>query len=249
MLKRSVLFVLPLGIAGALLQPGTATADVVCSELTGSCTLLAEDQGSAGKPPERSSQEGAGSATAVSACEERTADSPMETCVAPELIPGGEDAPSPEELAQQAIEELPLPAPEVGLAPKPSGMGLVGLPVWMWVSEEDWSSVSQTASAGSVSVTATASPTSVIWRMGEGSTVICEGPGTPYTPEAKASSSPDCGHTYTRTSADRPEQRYRITATVHWEIAWEGGGASGSADLTRTSSTSLAVGEAQSLVQ
>lgn len=34
--------------------------------------------------------------------------------------------------------------------------------------------------------------------MGDGATVTCTAPGTPYTPNYGAQPSPDCGHTYTR---------------------------------------------------
>jgi hypothetical protein len=46
------------------------------------------------------------------------------------------------------------------------------------------------------------------------------GPGTPYRASAGAATSPDCGHRYTRTSADRPGARYTVTATTIWTITW-----------------------------
>ena len=75
------------------------------------------------------------------------------------------------------------------------------------------------------SVTATATPVSVTWRPGDGSTVTCHGAGTPYTSaDDPAAPSPDCGHTYTRSSAGQPGGAFTATATITWDVAWQGAG-------------------------
>ncbi|MFF3432173.1 hypothetical protein [Streptomyces sp. NPDC002602] len=81
--------------------------------------------------------------------------------------------------------------------------------------------------------------------MGDGATIPCAGPGTPYEPAFGKQSSPTCGHTYTRTSATAPGGRYPVTATSTWDVQWEGAGQSGTLTVTRASSTSLAIGELQ----
>ena len=54
-------------------------------------------------------------------------------------------------------------------------------------------------------MTTAVTPVSVTWHPGDGSTVTCHGAGTPYTSaDNPASASPDCGHTYTRSSAGQP---------------------------------------------
>jgi hypothetical protein len=84
--------------------------------------------------------------------------------------PGAAQLPSPAELAQMAYKQLRLPTPSI--AANPAGEQLVNLPTWMWLSS-GWGPVSATATVPGVSVTATATPTSVVWSMGDGSTVTC----------------------------------------------------------------------------
>ncbi|WP_392895721.1 ATP/GTP-binding protein [Streptomyces sp. LN699] len=112
-------------------------------------------------------------------------------------------------LAQQAVEKLRLEGPDIGIVPRPDGTGLVGMPVWMWsnLGPSRTGPTSASASAGSVTVTATARVRTIVWSMGDGATVPCAGPGTPYEPAFGKQSSPTCGHTYTRTSATAPGGR------------------------------------------
>ncbi|MFZ5871535.1 MAG: hypothetical protein ACOYXW_13555 [Actinomycetota bacterium] len=155
-----------------------------------------------------------------------------------------------EALAAEAVAQLPLLGPDIGMAPDPAKTGLVGLPVWMWtrVSPSTWGPVSATASVPGMSVTATAKAVRIVWDMGDGQRVTCTGPGTPYTKDAGATSSPTCGYLYARSSATEPGAAYTVTATTTWDIQWSGGGASGQLTQTRTSSTSVRIGELQVLV-
>ncbi|MCX5199442.1 hypothetical protein OOK31_37165 [Streptomyces sp. NBC_00249] len=98
-----------------------------------------------------------------------------------------------------------------------------------------------------MTVTATATVRTVVWSMGDGATVTCTGPGTPYSPERGKEKSPDRGHMYTRTSAQSPGGRYPVTATTTWDVAWAGAGQTGTITTTRQSQTSLAIGELQAL--
>jgi hypothetical protein len=87
--------------------------------------------------------------------------------------------------------------------------------------------------------------------MGDGSQVVCRGPGTPYTEGDPARPSPTCGHTYPRSSARQPGLRYPVTATTTWRITWTATGVvsvSGTLPpLLRTSTTTLRVAEAQTV--
>jgi hypothetical protein len=153
---------------------------------------------------------------------------------------------SPEQVAETARKQLRLPSPSI--AASPSGMQLVQLPTWLWLSG-GWSESSATASVPGVSVTATARPTSVTWTMGDGAIVTCAGAGTPYKAgtDPKASS-PDCGHVYRRSSAGQPGQAYPVTATVHWTVTWSGAGQGGTfPDMTTTGNASFRVAESQAL--
>jgi len=160
--------------------------------------------------------------------------------------PGAAQLPSPAELAQMARKQLRLPTPSI--AANPAGDQLVNLPTWMWLSS-GWGQTSATASVPGVSVTAVATPTSVSWSMGDGSTLTCAGAGIPFRagsdPQAP---SPDCGHTYRTSSASQAGQAFPVVATVHWTVTWSGAGQAGTfPDLTTTGNAAFRVAEAQAL--
>lgn len=157
---------------------------------------------------------------------------------------------TPADLAVRAVEQLDLRGPAIGTAPPSTATGLVGVPVWLWtqVSPSTWGPASATASVPGLSVTATAKATRMVWDMGDGSTVSCTSPGTPYDRSYGGVTSPTCGHVYARSSAGQPDEAYPVTATTTWEVSWSGGGASGVITVTRSSTTSLRVGELQVLV-
>ncbi|PPS91496.1 hypothetical protein [Streptomyces sp. MH60] len=84
--------------------------------------------------------------------------------------------------------------------------------------------------------------------MGDGTTVTCVGPGTPYRGSKGMVDSPGCGHRYTRSSSAQPGERFSLTAMSTWTVNWEitGGGAD-SREFTevRTSAVGVGVGELQ----
>ncbi|MFF0746639.1 ATP/GTP-binding protein [Streptomyces sp. NPDC004111] len=167
---------------------------------------------------------------------------------------GGAPAPAvdPVVLAQQAVDSMLLEGPKIQTAPKKGATGLVGLPVWMWsaVSPTTTGPNSASATAGAVTVTATARVTSIQWSTGDGGSVTCAGPGTPYSAAYGKKPSPTCGHTYTRTSGKQPGAKYTLTATSTWAIEWQvqGSGLGGELTETRTAvPQQLAIGEAQAV--
>ncbi|MGF0174561.1 ATP/GTP-binding protein [Streptomyces sp. Marseille-Q5077] len=173
-------------------------------------------------------------------------------------IPDAEQAPAqpaidPEVLAQRAVDSMELVGPKVA-SPRPAGTYVVGMPMWMWVDQTPttYGPATATATAGAVTVTATAKVSSISWEMGDGQgPVVCQGPGTRYQPALGKAESPDCGHLYTRASADQAGHRYRVTATSTWTITWQAQGAvteEGQWTETRTSDQTIAVREAQALV-
>lgn len=156
---------------------------------------------------------------------------------------------SPATLAQRALDTMRLDGPAIGMAPPTGKTGLVGLPVWMWttVSPSTWGPTSASASIPGLTVSATAQAVRIVWDMGDGHTVTCDGPGTPYTTASSSTSSPTCGHTYARSSASKPGAVYPVTATTTWRVTWSGGGQSGVLTVTRVSRTSVRIGELQVL--
>lgn len=127
-------------------------------------------------------------------------------------------------------------------------MALVKMPVWLWLptQKNNLGPKTTSASAGDVTVTAKATVAKVKYDMGDGSTITCDGPGTPYEPRYGDKASPDCGHRYQSTSANQPGGHFTIKATAVWSVNWKGGGTSGSFDVTPSGgSTTLRVGELQ----
>lgn len=161
-------------------------------------------------------------------------------------IPDSE-APGPALLARIAVSRLAIPAPRIGLSPPPPAPQLVRLPMWLWVDEASWGQRRATASVPGLSVTATVTPTKVVWSTGDGGSRICEGAGTPWRPGMDpAAESPDCGYIYSTSSHDAAGGAYTLTATVTWEVSWVGGGTSGAVDpLTTSSSTPVVVAESR----
>jgi hypothetical protein len=161
--------------------------------------------------------------------------------------PGASTRPSPEDLAQQARSQLRMPSPRI--VSNPTETQLVTLPTWLWLERDSWGPQSATASVPGVSVTAVATPTSVSWSMGDGTELTCTGPGTPFPPGGNPdAASPDCGHTYHRSSARAPGGAFPVSATVHWTVTWSGAGTGGTfPDMTTNASASFRVAEAQAL--
>jgi hypothetical protein len=151
------------------------------------------------------------------------------TLACPLGVPGGgPGVPPPGVLGQIARRLLLLPSPVIRSSPAPGDLQLVRLPVWLWVESAMWVPRSKTAVVPGERVTATATPVSVTWRMGDGSAVFCRGPGIPYTRRySPASASPDCGHTYARSSAGQPRGAYKVTATITWIVTWHAAGGAG----------------------
>lgn len=158
---------------------------------------------------------------------------------------------TPYQAALMAAAYLPLEPgqPEVGPPPTINKWktAAVGYPLWIWAEGNlDPAPVSRSVSGLSVSLDANLAR--VVYDMGDGTTITC-GPGTPWRRGAvpAGTPSPDCGHTYSEPSL--PTGDYTITATTHWSVAWTAGGQSGTIPFTQTSSTTLPVGEIQTLVR
>lgn len=152
---------------------------------------------------------------------------------------------APSALALQAADSLSLPAPVVDL--NPSSFSVVNLSTWLWIGPQIWHSFRATATAGAVSATAVAMPESVSWSMGDGSVVVCDGPGTPYRPGISSDlQATDCSYTYRTSSAGQPSSdgdpndgAFRVSSTITWGVSWSATGAAGGGPLAplHTSST------------
>ncbi|MGN6130455.1 MAG: hypothetical protein ACTHOK_08970 [Nocardioidaceae bacterium] len=169
--------------------------------------------------------------------------------------PGSGAGPTPRAVAQHAIDQMNLQAIDIGIAPEPGpdSVGLVGMPVWLWAKHPDshtYGPTTASASAGGITVTATARVEKITWDLGDGTTIVCQSAGTPYEARYGNRPSPDCGHVYDKSSAGQPSGKFTVTATSDWAITWSGAGQTGTIRLNGlTRSVEITVGEAQVLVE
>jgi hypothetical protein len=159
---------------------------------------------------------------------------------------------NPAVVAQKAIDKMALRGPRITMSPKPDGEGVLGMPVWMAVDEaskDRFGPNTASASAGGVTVEATARVNRVVWEMGDGTTRTCTPTQMkPYKKSYGLASSP-CGHRYRALPENAKDGRgtYEVAATAHWQVEWEvqGGGESGVLNESRTSDIDVNIGEAQ----
>jgi hypothetical protein len=159
--------------------------------------------------------------------------------------------PSPGALATQALQRTPLPAPTISMSPGGSIPLLVNLPTFLWIDPAQWRPQTASASAGGVTSTVTATPERVVWDMGQGDSVTCNGPGAPYVPSLPDDAQPsDCKFSYPASSARTNDKTFTVRATIEYHVTWTASGAAGGGDLgisRRSSTTTVRVAELQSL--
>lgn len=166
----------------------------------------------------------------------------------------------PVALAQQAADQLPLPAPAIHLAPQPPLMTYVGLATWLWIPKAQWAPLTNTVTAGGTSVTVVATPSRLRWNLDAGADAYheqlkdCGGPGLPWVKGMPGDSETYCSWTYTRVSDFEPDGVYPVRASLWYQVNWTctgncslASGTLGEIDGPFTN-TSLKVGERQSVV-
>lgn len=131
---------------------------------------------------------------------------------------------NPVVVAQQAASQLAFGSPTIEMAPPDGDPQLLGVATWLWIDPGAWRTLTATASAGTVTTTATATPSKVVWDMGDGNQVTCNGPGTPYS-ASDPSATTDCSYTWSAAGS------YQVTATVYWSVTWTAAGAPGGGNL------------------
>jgi len=160
-------------------------------------------------------------------------------------------------LAQAAYQKLPIPQPNMAFGPDVSRIA-VRYWTYLWVSNS--APVTASATAGAVTVTATASLKSVIWTMGEpvsadrlfvpAPPLVCQGPGSDPGPNVNTTLPPAvgaCAYMFNvRSTAERTggARTWPVTAAASWVITWRANtGESGTLDApVRVSTTGVCVG-------
>jgi hypothetical protein len=147
---------------------------------------------------------------------------------------------TPEELARQAVDRLPLDRPDIRTAPPVGTPSLVNLPTLVWLPGTSWTERSRRVDAGAVWAEATVRP-QVMTVEGTGvGRVTCKGHGEPYLP----GKSSDCAVTFLAPG------RYRLTVAVAWGGTWRGSGDTGGVlpTLETRSTVDVKVVEAHSVL-
>jgi len=151
---------------------------------------------------------------------------------------------TPDRAAAQARKLLSIANPTIALSPPTTVSQLVGVSTWLWLADP-WQPLHASATLDGVTSTVTASPTTVVWNLGDGTTLECYGPGTAYDLRLPPSGQhSECTHVY------QAKSQPTISATVSYVTSWTAStGAGGSLQpITRSSSVVINVQEAQALI-
>lgn len=139
---------------------------------------------------------------------------------------------SVEPVVQRAVDLLTIPQPQIAASPGFDAVQVVRVPVWWWIEPGSWRTLTATASIPALAITVEATPAQVTWHAGDGVSITCHGPGTPWTADRDpGAASPTCGHTYTTAGA------HPVRADLSWAISWSGGGMAGTLPAITTSAT------------
>ncbi|MDN5724501.1 MAG: hypothetical protein L0G99_01035 [Propionibacteriales bacterium] len=156
------------------------------------------------------------------------------------------DQMSPEQVAEQAIARLSFTTPDVGIGPNPDtnglGMLVVGYNVWFFPEGGSMKPVTVSDSVGGHNVSLSIRVKEVLWDVGDGTTLRCEGGGS-RRPGGLTSDtpSPDCGHKCQKRGD------HTVIGLTTWQVDWTASGASGSQTVTLSNSRPLKIGELQSV--
>ncbi|MFF2260006.1 hypothetical protein [Streptomyces albidoflavus] len=170
-------------------------------------------------------------------------------------VPQIPNAPTPQMLAEYAYEHVKVPDTEVEV--RPQARSTVNLPTWVWLDKGKFEDVVVRAELPRTNLYAetTAHPVSLTLEPGteDAETFPADGTcrinddgsiGSPYK-KGSADQDPPCGITYLRAS-DEP---YQLSASITWEISWEGTGGTGGdlPDGTFETTQDMTVQEIQSI--
>jgi len=168
-------------------------------------------------------------------------------------------APTPAEIAAGVRGRIAgtLPEPVVASSPAAGVAAIVGVPVFVEVT--NWTGVVTAQECAGFCVTVRAAP-SLTFNPGEtgGTSMVgCEGSGTAYVPgaapvEEQAMAAGACSHTYSlRSGVNGRPAAWPGSVTVTWTITWTAStGASGTlSPVTRSTALPRAVEEVQTVVR
>lgn len=163
------------------------------------------------------------------------------------IIPegGGVD---PRDLAATARQSVSISDPPIATSPDADRETYAQVTTWLWVENSWWTTYSATASAGRVSATVTAMPTTGVWTTGDGGNESCDGPGVVWQ-RGREDSETYCSHVYRRSSEGQPDGQYELEVTVAFDVTWTSNAGPGGTleGLARTSNRNIRVSEIQAI--
>jgi hypothetical protein len=154
--------------------------------------------------------------------------------------------------ALDSVKRL-LPLPVLNVSPSQGGL----IRMQNWLAVQPVADVTATASVGPVWITMTATQNSLLWDMGNGDTVTCDGTGSPLPDgvdnmlDDDVNGAAECGYTYQHVSAPKfganDDSAYENSVTTAWAITWvDYTGATGTlADLERSTAWNFQVRQIQ----
>lgn len=101
------------------------------------------------------------------------------------------------QLLQDAIDRLAPSTPNIQTAPPVTVRHLVGIPTWLAVTADSWTSPTMTVTAGQAQATVALQPLHVTFDIGDGTQRTCDGFGARYDiGTAHHAQQPSCAHTF-----------------------------------------------------
>lgn len=163
------------------------------------------------------------------------------------LVPEG-GLVDPYQLALDALASVQIAPPAIRTSPSENGRLYVQVPTWLWLDSSWWQAYEATANTGRVWSTVRATPVATTWELGDGRSVSCRGPGTPWRRGLSEDAS-SCTHTYRSSSASQPGGTFDLEATVTLEVSWTSNAAAGGTlpAISRSSTVDVEVGEIQAI--
>lgn len=176
--------------------------------------------------------------------------------------PAAAPPPTSAQLALAAWGQLVMPSPVPSRYPsgtlKTDGhpYTIVNANTWFWTDPATWQPVSKTVTAGAVWGKATATPVSLSFTPGDGSSpVSCNGPGSEWKANEQtwlAPVNPDgCSYRYLNSSLGvGGDDQVTATYSITWNVTWSGSDGTGGAfnNMQTQTDSRFAVAEVQTVV-
>jgi hypothetical protein len=136
-------------------------------------------------------------------------------------IPDVPNAPTPETLADYAYDKVKVPETKVEL--KPAAKSTVNLPTWVWLDKGTFQDVKVRADLPGTDLDPGTKDAEVFPASGDCEINDDGSIGTPYA-KGNADKTPPCGIRYLRATNGTA---YQLSASVTWQISWEGSDGTG----------------------